>query len=163
MVRVVTCLMSGMQGGGLNCRLHLGSKVLSVLHTSRGSGKLLRTAYVSMWSSPVKPERELQAQKPVHTYRHTLQVILYSVPSNVLYWTDNSTVTLSSSSSSISSTIINERLSTCKSSVDCRHVQWRLTILCLQWSMYTLTPQITANKLLHNTISSFNSQLIICR
>ena len=34
---------------------------------------------------------DIWPQKPVraHTYRHMMQVILYSVPCNVLYWSDN--------------------------------------------------------------------------
>jgi len=48
MVRVVTRLMSGMQGGGLNCRLRRGAEAISSTHLTRFKCKLLWPAHVSM-------------------------------------------------------------------------------------------------------------------
>jgi len=48
MVRVVTRLVSGMHGGGLNCRLRRGAEAISSTDLTRLRCKLLWPAHVPM-------------------------------------------------------------------------------------------------------------------
>ena len=58
---VATRLISGMHGGGLNCRLRRGAETISSTDLTRLRCKLLWPAHVPMWSTSAKREWELQA------------------------------------------------------------------------------------------------------